>query len=140
MIEQEELPYTSSSGWESWPSDFSSGMDDTFGGRDMQIGGLEPLHSTYRNHEIIIDRQLGTLHGHAAEDDAVYRRNLRSIRRLRTQMRGLNVNSRNFPEQQRAFVEQSRLQSRIDALNERVNDYEIFIENGGSYSDDDIIN
>ena len=140
MIEEEELPYTSSSGWESWPSDFSSGMSDTFHGRNMQIEGLEPIQSGYRNHEIIINRQLGMLHGQAAEDFNEFRMRLRSIRRLRRQMNNLDLRPGNMQRQQRAFAEQARLQSRINTLNQQIDSYENFIESGGFYSDDDIIN
>lgn len=141
MIEQEELPYTSSSSWESWPetSDWSSGLSDQISERYMGLAGLEPIRSGYRNHEDHINWQLGNMHGQAAEDYTGFRMRLRRIRRLRTQLRNL-TNFDTFIATPANVSRVNRLRNEIQTLNQQVDAYENFIESGGTYSDDDIIN
>ena len=145
MVEQEELRYTTSSGgtsseWEVWPTSDSSTLSAQIGGRYMGLQGLEPITSTYTNFEEDINRQLGNMFGQAAEDYQGYRMRLRRVRRLRRQMDRLPVQSRDMATQFHAHHEQNRLQQEINALNQQITAYERFIEEGGFYSDDDIIN
>ena len=141
MIEQEELPYTSSSSWESWPetSDWSSDLSNQIGGRYMGLGGLEPIQSGYQNHEDHINWQLSNMHGQAAEDYMGFRLRLRRIRRLRTQLRNL-THLDTFVSTPANRAEVNRLRTQIQTLNQQIAGYENFIESGGTYSDDDIIN
>ena len=141
MIEQEELPYTSSSSWESWPetSDWSSDLSDQIGGRYMGLAGLEPIQPNYRNNIDHINWQLGNMHGQAAEDYMGFRMRQRRIRRLRTQLRNL-TNLDTFVATPNNVNRVNWLRNEIQTLNEQIVGYENFIESGGTYSDDDIIN
>lgn len=136
MVEQEELAYTTSSGWSSYTggSDWSSDLSNTLSSRYMGIAGLEPIQSGYRNHEIIIDRQLGTLHGQAAIDFNNHRRNQRELRRTNRIIRRLTDENTSDVDTLNNF------RQRRNELYDRIRAYNDFIDEGRTYSDDDIIN
>ena len=93
MIEQEELPYTSSSEWESYTgeSDWSSDLSTQFPLRNMGIPLIQRYRGPrYRNNIRTINAQLSAFHGQAAEDFRGYHNR---ITRLRATIRQLNENN-----------------------------------------------